>query len=202
MGPSPSPPPPHPIIIIFIVYCLLDFILTSHQIESMTGKSSSTSKSNKSTKGHGKPSSKNQNRPSSKTEISTSSTSSQNIPSTPQQIDLTETVDTIHSMTTIPIHIPSIQHTRDLPKKIANLRQELEQNRQLRAVLDRKLAELENLRDKSSTVVEASIWKHIYAQAHLRLLAAEGSLQYQNMSILFCFIGISLIIYIHFIDCL
>lgn len=168
----------------------------------MTGKSSSTVKSNKPIKGHGKSSSKNQNRPSSKKEIGINNTSSQNTPSTPQQIDLTETSDTIHSTTTIPIHIPSIQHTKDLPKKIANLRQELEQNRRHRAVLDRKLAELENLRDKSSTVVEASIRKHIYAQAHLRLLAAEGSLQHQNMSILFCFLGISLIIYIHFVDCL
>jgi hypothetical protein len=181
------------------------FVLASHQVEPMTGKSSSTSKSNKPTKGHVKLSSKNQDRPSSKKESVTTSTSSQNTlsapaPHAPQKIDLTETSDT-NSTTSIRVHIPSLQHTKDLAKNIADLRQELEKNRQRRAVLDRKLAELENVREKSSTVVEASIWKHIYAQAHLRLLAAEGSLQHQNLSILFCFIGITLIIYIHFVDC-
>jgi len=174
-------------------------------------KSSSTSKSNKpttnattgATKGHAKPLSKKQDRPSTPsttTPTTSGSVSSRGTPSIPQQIDLTnERTETIPSTSTSPVRIPSIQHTKDLPKKIARVVEELETNRQFRARLDRKIAELQNLKDRSSIVVEASILKHIYAQAHLRLLAGEETLQHQNMSILFWFVGISYI-FIHFID--
>ena len=205
-----SPPPPSPPSINQSVnqsvnqsssslYHLLDFLLTSHQIEPMTGKSSSTSKS---TKSHDKSSSKSQDRSSSKKKSGTNSISSRNTASAPQQIDLTETLDTPHSTTTIPINIPSIQHTKDLVKKITDVRKTLEECRQRRAVLDRLLAENERLLNLASPVPEASIRKHIYAQGHLLLLRREERIQHQDLSILLCFIGIILFIYIFFIDCL
>jgi hypothetical protein len=87
---------------------------------------------------------------------------SKNTP-TPSPTDLTKRSSSTDLALETNDHIPSINETSHLVKRILHLKLQLEEKRLVRAVVDRRVGELENLRDKSSSVVEASIWKHIYA---------------------------------------
>jgi hypothetical protein len=80
------------------------------------------------------------------------------------------------------------------------LKEAIEGERQLRALLDRKIGRLESLLDQSCCVAEAALWRHIYAKAHLQLLAGLPSIPYKELEVVLGFIGIILAINIHFVD--
>jgi len=71
------------------------------------------------------------------------------------------------------------------------LQQELETARQIRARIDRVLLEQDSLQEKAQIVVEASIWKHIIAQAHLKVLDGKEGVIYGKFNILLGYIGMT-----------
>lgn len=103
-------------------------------------------------------------------------------------LDLTDLPDSTTNSLLTPI--PSLQCTKQIRTQITELRNGLERARQNRARLDRTLWELSILQDKSNAVIETSIWKHVIAQAHLRILAGDEGVKHGNLIISQCYIGI------------
>jgi len=128
------------------------------------------------------PSSRNrQRRPS-----NTSTTSSSSVA---QHIDLTDTPDTSMSATAAPI--PSLQATKELLTRIKLLRQQVDTDIQNRACIDRTVFEQNSLQNNALVVIEASIWKHIFASAYLRVLDGKEGLIYGERNILVGYIGMT-----------
>ena len=57
--------------------------------------------------------------------------------------------------------------------------------------LENRIWDLEALQDKGYVVVEASIWKHITARTHLRVLDGDEGGELGDIKICLCYIGIT-----------
>jgi hypothetical protein len=112
-----------------------------------------------------------------------------NVENKRKQDDSIGTPNSNRSTGGVVVRIPSVQHTQALAKQIKTVREKIEQNRKQRAILDRRIVELGTLQTKSSILIDAQLQKYIYAQAYLRILGKDGTVEFDGMQVAFCRVG-------------